>query len=79
MVFLTVTFAFSLAAIIISITVILLFGELRTTQAKLLFAIRIKYVKKILFMLSFGSLLTWLLASCFMAEAKYYGAKKVIW
>ena len=79
MIFLTASFACSLAAVLMAITAMLAFGELRTTQAKLAFAVRIRYVKKLAFIYSFGSLFTWLCASCFMAEAKYSGQKKIAW
>ena len=76
---LTMSFVCSLITILISTITTILFGELRSPEAKSTFAVRIRRIKQILFFLSFGSLFFWLVASCFIGEVKYAAPKNVDW
>jgi hypothetical protein len=76
---LTISFSCSLITILISTVTTILFGELRSSEAKTSFAIRIYRIKQVLFFLSFGSLFFWIAASCFIGEVKYATPKDVNW
>lgn len=76
---LTIAFSCSLLAVITTTVSLLCFGELRSKQAKFIFAVKISKLKDWMFVFSFGSLFFWIMACCWLGEVKYKGAKKTIW